>query len=167
MYRLKKHLESPLDCKEIKPVNPKGNQPWRVTGRTDAEVEVPILWPPNAKSWLIRKDPEAGKDWRQEEKGCQRMRWLGSIVNSMDVNFNKLRERVEDRGAWCGTVHEIRVRHNLETEKQNLQNSYTVLFTTVSQPNHLTISTLTDPSNSYLHPSLCWLTGFCLFSTHR
>ena len=63
----KKTLESPLDCKEIKPVNPKGNQPWIFIGRTDAEA--PILWSPDAKSWLIGKDPHAGKDWWQEEKG--------------------------------------------------------------------------------------------------
>ena len=65
---LEKALESPLDCKEIKPVNPKGNQSWIVIGRTDAESETPILWPPDAKSWLIGKDPDAGKDWKQEEK---------------------------------------------------------------------------------------------------
>ena len=66
---LEKTLESPLDYKEIKPVNPKGNQPWIVIGRTDAEVEALIIWPPNEKNWLIGKDPDAGKDWRQEEKG--------------------------------------------------------------------------------------------------
>ena len=62
-------LESPLDSKEIKPVSPKGNQSWIFTGRTNAETEAPIFWPPDVKSWLIRKDPEAEKDWRQEEKG--------------------------------------------------------------------------------------------------
>ena len=66
---LEKTLESPLDCKEIQPVHPKGNQSWIFIGRTDAEVETPILWPPHAKSWLIGKDPDAGKDWGQEEKG--------------------------------------------------------------------------------------------------
>ena len=66
---LEKTLESPLDCKEIKPVNPKGNQPWMFIGRTDAEDEAPVLWPPDAESQLIGKDPDAGKDWRQEEKG--------------------------------------------------------------------------------------------------
>ena len=66
---LEKTLESPLDCKEIQPVNPKGNQSWRFIGRTDAEAETPILWPPDVKNWLNGKDPEAGKDWRQEEKG--------------------------------------------------------------------------------------------------
>ena len=66
---LEKTLESPLDYKEIKPVNPKGNQSWIFIGRTDAEAEAPIFWPPDVKNWLIGKDPDAGKDWRQEEKG--------------------------------------------------------------------------------------------------
>ena len=67
---LEKTFESPLDCKEIKPVNPKGNQPWIFIAKTDAEAEAPILWPPDVKSWFIEKDPDAGKDWRQEEKGA-------------------------------------------------------------------------------------------------
>ena len=66
---LEKTLESPLDCKEIKSVNPKGNQFWIFIRRTDAEAETPILWPPDVKNWLIGKDPDAGKDWKQEEKG--------------------------------------------------------------------------------------------------
>ena len=65
---LEKTLESPLDCKEIKPVNPKGNQSWIFIGRTDAEAEAQMLWPPDVKNWLIGKEPDAGKDWRQEEK---------------------------------------------------------------------------------------------------
>ena len=67
---LEKTLESPLDCKEIQPVHPKGNQSWIFIGRTDAEAETPILWPPDAKNWLIRKESDAGKDWRQEDKGA-------------------------------------------------------------------------------------------------
>ena len=69
--------ESPLDCKEIKPVNPKGNQPWIFIGMTDAKTETSILWPPVAKSWLVRKDPDAGKDWRQEEKGMTEDEMVG------------------------------------------------------------------------------------------
>ena len=75
---LEKTLESPLNCKEIKLVNPKGNQSWLFIGRTDAEAETPILWPPDAKNWLLRKDPDAGKDWRWEEKGTtedERVGW--------------------------------------------------------------------------------------------
>ena len=66
---LEKTLESPLDCKEIQPVHPKGNQSWMFIGRTDAEAEAPILWPPDVKNWLIGRDPDAGKDWEQEKKG--------------------------------------------------------------------------------------------------
>ena len=66
---LEKTLESPLDCKEIQPVHPKGDQSWVSIGKTDAEAETPILWPPHVKSWLIGKDPDAGRDWGQEEKG--------------------------------------------------------------------------------------------------
>ena len=74
---LEKTLERPLDCKEIKPVNPKGNQSWIYIGRTDAEAEAPILWLPDAKSWLIRKDPDAGKDWGQEKKGVTEDEMVG------------------------------------------------------------------------------------------
>ena len=74
---LEKALKSPLDWKEIKPVNPKGNQSWIFIGRTDTETEAPILWPPNAKNWLNGKDPEAGKDWSQEEKGMTEEEMVG------------------------------------------------------------------------------------------
>ena len=76
---LEKTLESPLDCKEIQPVNPKGNQSWIVIGRTDAEAETPILWPPDAMNWLIWKDPDAGKDWKQEDKGTTDD-WIASLT---------------------------------------------------------------------------------------
>ena len=74
---LEKTLESPLDCKEIQPVHPKVNQSWVFIGRTDVEAETPILWPPDAKSWLIGKDPDSGKDWRQEEKGTTEDKMAG------------------------------------------------------------------------------------------
>ena len=74
---LEKALENPLDCKEIKPINPKGNQPWLFIGKTDAEAETPILWPPDAKSWLIGKDPDAGKGGRQVEKGMMEDEMVG------------------------------------------------------------------------------------------
>ena len=77
---LEETLESPLDCKEIQSVNPEGNQSWIFIGRTDAEGEIPILWPPHAKSWLIWKDPDAGKDWRQEEKGKEWDGWMASLT---------------------------------------------------------------------------------------
>ena len=74
---LEKTLESPWDCKEIQPVHPKGNQSWIFIGRTDAEAETLILWPPDEKSWLIGKDPDAGKDWRQKEKGTTKDEMIG------------------------------------------------------------------------------------------
>ena len=74
---LEKILEGPLDCKEIKPVNPEGNQFWLFIGKTDAEAKVPIIWPPDAKNWLIGKDPDAGKNWRQEEKGPTQDKMVG------------------------------------------------------------------------------------------
>ena len=70
-------IESPLDCKDIQPVHPKRNQPWIFIGRTDSEAETPILWPPDAKNWLIGKDPDAGKDWRHEEKGMTEDEMIG------------------------------------------------------------------------------------------
>ena len=96
---VEKTLESPLDCKEIQPVNSKGNQPWILIGRTDAEVEALILWPPDAKSWLIGKDLMLGNIEGKRRRGWQKMIWFYSITNSMDMNLSNLQEIVKDREA--------------------------------------------------------------------
>ena len=104
---LEKTLESPLDCKEIQPVHPKGDWSLVFTGRTDVEAETPVLWPPDAKSQLIEKDPDAGKDWGQEEKRATEDERVGCINDSMDMRLRKLWEIVKVRGGWCPAVHGV------------------------------------------------------------
>ena len=115
---LEKTLESPLDSKELKPVNPKGNQSWIFIGRTDAEAETPILWPPDAKNWLIGKDPDAGKDWGQEEKGTTEDEMVGSH-HWLDGHEFEQALGVGDGQGSPGVLQSMglqRVRHNWATE---------------------------------------------------
>ena len=106
---LEKTLEGPLNCKEIQPVHSKGDQSWAFIGRTDVEAETPILWPPHAKSWLIGKDPDVGRDCGQEEKGATE----DEMANLMHMSLGELQELVMDREAWHAPIHRVaKSRHN-------------------------------------------------------
>ena len=104
---LERTLGGPLDCKEIKPGNAKGNQPWIFIGRTDAEAEAPILWPPDVKNWFIGKDLMLWKIEDKRRRGRQRMRWLDSITDSTGMSLSKFQEFVMDREDWRTAVHGI------------------------------------------------------------
>ena len=121
---LEKTLESPLNCKEIKSVSPKGNQPWIFIGRTDAEA--PILRPPDVKSWLIEKTLILGKTEGKRRRGHRRMKWLYSITNSMEKNLSKLWETVEDRGAWPATLHRITKSQTGFSDWTTISNGYLI-----------------------------------------
>ena len=100
---LEKTLGSPLDCKEVNLINPKGSQPWIFIGKTDSEAEVPIIWPPDAKNWLIRRDSDAGKDWGQEEKGTKEGEVVGWQHRLNEHEFVQIQEIVKDSEAWRAT----------------------------------------------------------------
>ena len=102
---LEKTLESPLNFKEIKPVNPKGNQPWIFIGRTDGEAEAPILWLPDVKNWVIGKDPDAGKDWRQKEKGMTEDAMVGSHHRLNGHEFEQVPGVVDGQESLVCCIH--------------------------------------------------------------
>ena len=117
---LEKTLENSLDFKEFQPVHPKGDQSWVFIGRTDVEAETPILWPPDAKRWLIWKDHDSGKDWRQEEKGMTEDQMIGWHHQLNQLGLCELWELVMDWEAWRAAVHGI-------TKNQTRLNNWTEL----------------------------------------
>ena len=151
---LEKTLQSPLDSKEIKPVNPKGNQPWIFIG--SAEAEALIFWPPEVKSWLTGKDPDAGKDWGQEEKGMTEDEMVGWYHWLNGHSLSKLREIVNDGEAWCAAVHGV-TKSQTQLSNWTTKNYFIVILDNVPSfpPLHLPYQrALAIPSIKYISPLL-------------
>ena len=121
---LEKTLESPLDCKDIQPVHPKGDHSWVFIGRINVEAETAVLWPSLVKSWLIGKDPDAGRDWGQEEKGTTKDEMAGWHHQLDDMSLGKLRKLVMDREAWRAAVHGVAKSQTWLSNRTELKGVY-------------------------------------------
>ena len=145
---LEKTFESPLDCKESQPVNPKWNQSWICIGRTDAKVEALILWPLDVKCNSLEKTLMLGKIEGKRRRGWQRMRWLDSITNSMDMHLSNLQEIVEDRRAWGDAVHGIaNVGHSWTTASSSLARALLLSRFCYSHSSEITVTE--SPGHSF------------------
>ena len=154
---LEKTLESPLDCKEIQPVHPKGDQSWVFTGRTDAEAEAPTFWPPDVKNWLFGKDPDAGKDWRQEEKGTIEDEVAGWHHQLDGHEF----EQVPGRWWWTGrpgaAVHGVTKSWTRLRDRTTKMYIYTHAYTHMCAHTHTRVITLL-----LVRSREPWLVQYCL-----
>ena len=167
---LEKTLESPLDCKEIKPVIPKGSQSWIFIGRTDAEAESPIFWPLDVKSWLTGKDPDAGKDWRQEEKGTtedEMVRWhhrLNGHESEWTPGVGDGQGGLECGGSWgpkesdsTERLHEwLTVRMVLWQPLCKYERKAKNILEKLTHTWHCWVAQLTNPKTTYFHIFVTW-----------